>query len=134
MNKFLMIVSLVLTTLFHGCDPAFSYYVYAKNGDAIIETTPTLESVYCSSALEKMCDFAKSHRISEKSDSAIYKISQGEVLNIYGGVGTKASASYFPFKYISIITKADTLVFTDKFIFLNKFIRKGKTNHFFLEL
>ena len=134
MNKLFIIKLAIVTFGLYGCDPAFNYYITAQNGSAIIETFPSIESIYCSESPEKLCDYAKSHRIDDKNDSAVYKINQGEQLKIHGGVGTKASPSYFPFKYIKIITKGDTLIFTDKAIFLERFVRKRKSNQYFFEL
>ncbi len=134
MSKLFVIGLVVISIGFCGCETSFIYYVYAKNSNALIETSPSIESIHCSPVPDKFCEFAKSHRINQRNDSTIYKINQGEQLKIHGGLGTKASPSYFPFQYIKIITNADTLIFTDKATFLGKFVRKGKTNQWVLEL
>lgn len=113
-----------------SCDPGFQYYIQAKTSDIIIETSPSIEAVYCynSSLPTNRCDFAKSHRINDdkEKEQGIYKMSQGEEVSVYGGVGFQGSSSDFPFSYIKIIKLGDTTIYQNKGSILQKFERKQK--------
>ena len=128
MNKFHVIVffGLIISILLLGCDPLAEYVVEVKSAnDVLIEMHPSLEAKYCPNNLE-ICKLAESHKVREVEGGAIYQLKKGELIGIYTELGGRASISRFPFQYMKIIRKSDTLVLSSKNQILDKFIRTGK--------
>ncbi|MBX2895774.1 MAG: hypothetical protein KF763_10050 [Cyclobacteriaceae bacterium] len=126
-------LSSMLLLVLISCDPAFEYYVEAKENDISLEIHPALESVYCPDVKE-LCDFATTHKINDVPNGSVYRVKRGERFSIYGGVGTQGSVSGFPFELLKIIQGSDTLLLKDKNEILGKFIKEEGTNRYRLSL
>jgi hypothetical protein len=127
MNKLNSVVLVLIVSIpLIGCDPLAKYVVEVKSpNDVLIEIHPSLEAKYCPDNLE-MCKLAKSHKVREVEGGAVYQLKQGEIIGIYIELGGRASIEKFPFQYMKIIRKSDTLMLNGKNQILEKFIRKGK--------
>ena len=126
-NAFILIVSILV----FGCDPLAKYVIEVKGpDDVLIEMHPSLESKYCPENLE-ICKLAKSHKVRDVEDGAIYQLKKGELIGIYTELGGRASINRFPFEYMRIIHKSDTLVLSGKNQILSKFIKTGTLNYKF---
>jgi hypothetical protein len=123
-GEFVILMSIGLLI---GCDPAFQYYIEAGNDDVVVEVRPSLESLYCPD-LNEICDFATSRRIKDGT----YQLKSGDKLRIYGGVGTQASVNRFPFDFVKIIHRRDTLLLKGKEQILGRFVRSGNSNKHYL--
>ena len=104
----------------------------SKNFNCVIwvKTNPPIEDLYAFKSLQY--DSIIARKIDSSKSEGLYRVKSKDKLPLYNYIG-KPSEKYFPFNYIKVITKNDTLIIDNKNL-LKNINKKQKGNDYFIEL
>ena len=125
------ILYLVLIFALTSCDPGYRVIIFNRSSEEYyIKTNPPIEDLYAFKSLQYASIIAR--KIDSSKSEGLYRVKSKDKLPLYNYIG-KPSEKYFPFNYIKVITKNDTLIIDNKNL-LKNINKKQKGNDYFIEL